>query len=93
MTMPEYKHKWLLECAKLFGMSVSEFAKCIGYSRQALYQANEGVSRLEPGRLAVSQYKLEEISKKMHEEERAKADENFIERNKMIDVLFERLSG
>ena len=90
--MPKYKNKWLLECANAFGMNVTEFAKCIGYTRQALYLANEGASRLDPRRLAVSQYKLEAISEKMYEEERAKAEENHKKRNMLIDSLMDRLS-
>lgn len=90
--MPEYKHMWLLECSKAFGMNVKEFAEFIGYSRQALYQANEGIGRLDPRRLALAQFKLEVVSEKMHIEEQAKAEENFKKRNKLIDDIMERLS-
>ena len=89
--MPEYKHKWLLECANSFGMNVTQFAECIGYTRQAIYLANEGKSMLKPRRLGVAQYKLEAISQKMFEDEMAKAKENLIKRNKMIEELMERL--
>ena len=90
--MPEYKHMWLLECAKAFGMNVKEFAGFIGYSRQALYQANEGIHKLDPMKLALAQFKLEVFSEKMHTEEQAKSEENFKKRNKLIDDLMERLS-
>lgn len=89
--MPEYKHKWLLECANAFGMKVKDFAEFMGYSRQAVYQANEGITKLEPRRLALAQFKLDAVNEKMLAEERAKADENFKRREKLIDELMERL--
>ena len=91
--MPEYKHKWLLECANAFGMKVKDFAETMGYSRQAVYQANEGITRLDPRRLALAQFKLDAISEKMYAEEKAMAEENFKKRNKLIDELMDRLSN
>lgn len=89
--MPEYKHKWLLDIANSFGMSVTQFAECIGYTRQAIYLANEGRSRLDPRRLGVAQYELDAMSQKMFDDEIAKAKERFYKRNKLIDELMERL--
>lgn len=91
MGMAECEKNWLFACAKAFGMTVKEFAECIGYSRQALYQANEGIVRLDGIRLSVSQYKLDAISQKMFDDEIAKAKKSFYERNKLIDELMERL--
>ena len=88
--MAEPEKKWLSQCAKAFGMNVKEFAECIGYSRQAMYQANEGITRLDARRLGVSQYKLDAISQKILDDEIAKAKANFYERNKLIEELIER---
>ena len=91
--MPEYKHKWLLECANAYGMNVKDFAEFMGYSRQALYQANEGTARLDPRRLALAQFKLEAVSEKMLAEETARAKENFAKRNELIEALMDKLGG
>lgn len=90
--MPEIKHNWLQQVAACFGMDVKSFAKYIGYSRQALYQAACGITRLDKGRLAVAQYKLEAESQKIMEAEKAAAEERFIDREKLIDSLMDRLS-
>lgn len=89
--MADPDKKWLFRCAKAFGMNVNEFAEYIGFSRQALYQANEGIVRLNARRVGVAQYKLDAISQKILDEEIAKAKANFCERNKLIDDIAERL--
>lgn len=90
--MPEYKNKWLLECANAFGMTVKEFAEYIGYSRQALYLANEGANKLGPRRLALGQFKLDALSEKMNADALAKAEADFKKRNRLIEELMQRLS-
>ena len=91
--MEEKNTYWLKEIATAFGMNVKEFADCMGYSRQALYQGASGTNALDKRRLAVSQYKLDVINQKMYEAEKAKADEMFQHRSKLIDSLIDRLSG
>lgn len=91
--MAEIKHKWLLETANAFGMDIKTLAKCMGYSRQMIYQANCGISHMEKGRLAVAMYKLQDINKKIYEEEKLVAKERFEHRNKLLDKLEDRLSG
>lgn len=91
--MAELKHKWLLETAKAFNMDIKNLAKCMGYSRQMIYQANCGISHMAKGRLAVAMYKLQDISNKIYEEEKQLAQERFVQRQKLIDELENRLSG
>ena len=59
------KKNWLAEIAAAFGMNIKEFAAAMGYSRQSLYQANCGFTRLSKGRLAVAEYKLDVMNKKL----------------------------
>lgn len=91
--MAEKNSYWLKEIATAFGMNIKDFAECMGYSRQALYQGACGMNSLDKRRLAVSQYKLDVINQKLYEAEKAKADEMFQNRRKLIDSLINRLSG
>ena len=86
------KKNWLAEIAAAFGMNIKEFAAAMGYSRQSLYQANCGMTRLSKGRLAVAEYKLDVMNKKIMEAEIAMAEENFKKRSKLIDSLMDRLA-
>lgn len=91
--MAENKHRWLEETAWAFGMSISTFAKCMGYSRQMIYQTSCGLCRMERGRLAVAMYKLYDINQKMYEAEKQLAKERFVQRSKLLEELENRLSG
>lgn len=91
--MAKTRQVLLKDIAANFGMSIKEFATSMGYSRQALYKAACGMIRLDRRRLAVAQYKLDVISEKMLEAEKAIAEENFKKRSKLIEDLMERLSG
>lgn len=91
--MGDVKHKWLVEIASQFGMNVKQFAESIGYSRQALYQASCGMSRLDKRRLAVAMYKLDVMNEKLLEAEKAAAVKRFEDRRKLIESLTDRLSG
>lgn len=91
--MEEKKSFWLKEIATAFGMNITDFAECMGYSRQALYRGACGMTSLNKRRLAVSQHKLDVINQKLYEAEKAKTDEMFHERKKLIDSLTDRLSG
>jgi hypothetical protein len=89
----ENKHRWLCETAAAFGMNITTFSKCMGYSRQMIYQASCGISHMEKGRLAVAMYKLQDINNIIYEEEKRVAKERFEHRNMLIDKLEDRLSG
>lgn len=91
--MDEKKCYWLKEIATAFGMNIKDFAECMGYSRQALYMGACGMNTLNKRRLAVSRYKLDVLNQKLYEAEKAKADELFQKRRKLIDSLIDRLSG
>lgn len=91
--MPEKNSYWIKDMASAFNMTVKEFAECIGYSRQSLYQAACGTTTLGKRRLAVSQSKLDMMNKALYEGEKREAKERFLQRSKMIDSLTERLSG
>ena len=86
------KHR-LKKIASAFGMNVNEFAECIGYSRQALYQGACGIHSFNKNRLAISKYKLKVINQKLYETEKATADEMFQYRSKMIDDLIDCLTS
>ena len=89
--MPKVKHEWLQEIAHSFGMSVKEFADCIGYKRQRLYKAETGESLIPAGRMVLVRYKLNTLNWELRERELQKADERYREREKMIMELQERL--
>lgn len=82
---------WLKEIASLFGMDVTQFAECVGYSRQALYKAASGQQKLDKKRLALVVFKLEVMNERLLEADKAKAEENFEARKKLIHSLMERL--
>ena len=89
--MPKQKNMWLMEIAQHFGMSVSQFAEFMGYSRQALYQAAADNGHLEERRLAVAQYKLEERNEAMRKAAITEAEEQFKKRQQLIESLVDRL--
>ena len=91
--MDEKNSYWLKEIATAFGMNIKDFAECMGYSRQALYKGACGKNALDKRRLAVSQFKLDVLNQKLYEAEKAKADEMFTKRRKLIESLTDRLSG
>jgi hypothetical protein len=91
--MDKKKNYWLKEIATAFGMNIKDFADCMGYSRQSLYQGACGMTNLDKRRLAVSEYKLDVINQKLYEAEKAKADEMFQKRRKLIDSMIDRLGG
>ena len=84
---------WLEEIATAFGMTIKEFAAAIGYSRQSLYQANYGSIKLNKGRFMLAKYRLEDISTKMMEAEKAHAEERHQHRLKLIEELMDRFAG
>ena len=91
MAKREEKHKRLQEISHSFGMDISEFCKCIGYSRQMLYQASCGMSNMNPGRLAVAIYKLEVLNEKILEKDIEMAKEEHNKRCRLLSELERRL--
>lgn len=89
--MPTIKHEWLRGMARSFGMSVDEFAKCIGYTRQRLYQAEKGGSPLRTGHLLLACHKLVTLNQELRERALQKAEDEYHDRRKMIMELQERL--
>ena len=91
--MQEKNSYWLKGMASAFDMTVKEFAACMGYSRETLYQAACGVTNLKKQRLECAQHKLDKINAELLIAEKARARERFVQRGKMIDSLVDRLSG
>ena len=91
--MSEKNSNWLKEMASAFNMSVKEFAACLGYARETLYQAANGCTNLKKQRLEIAQQKLDKINAELLIAEKARARERFVQRGKMIDSLVDRLSG
>lgn len=89
--MPKLKHYWLLDTAKAFGMEIDEFVAYMGYSRNTIYSAAKGYSKLAKGRLANAIFKLEMLNEKLLKAERKQAVDNYEARKKMIEDLMERL--
>ena len=90
--MENKNQRWLKELASLFGMDVTRFAECVGYSRQALYLAASGRRKLERKRLELVIFKLNVMNTRLLADEKAKAEENFEARRKLIGSLMDRLS-
>lgn len=90
--MPKQNNMLLMEIARHFGMSVSQFAEFMGYSRQALYQVAADNGHLQMKRLAVAQYKLEEKNEALRKAAIIVAEEQFKKRQQLIESLVDRLS-
>lgn len=82
-------NKWSLlsEIANHFGVDVQGFAAMIGYTRQSLYSAASGKSRLRKGRFDVVLYKLGIISRSMYEADCKAAAERHQRRLKLMGEL------
>ena len=91
--MSEKNSYWLKDMASAFNMTVKEFAACLGYSRETLYQAANGGTNLRKQRLECAQHKLDKINAELLIAEKARARERFVQRGKMIDSLVDRLTG
>ncbi len=90
--MPKYKQKFVNDLAKAFGMTVSELAENIGYSKQSIYLACKGLIKLNARRLLLAQHELERINENLLAIARARAIEEFEQRKKLIDEFVDRLS-
>lgn len=74
--------------AKKFGMTVDEFAKCIGYSRQALYSPECFKSA---ARNAVAIAKIRSLNAQMYQQERDAALRRFKARERAVKTLENKL--
>ena len=72
------------QIAKTFGMSVTEFAEYLGYTRQTLYGATE--MNLNKLRAKSAIRALCTLNKKQFEEEMQKAEERFNQRKEAISA-------
>jgi hypothetical protein len=83
---------WLKEIANSFGLTISQFADAIGYSRQTLYRASCGYGKLSKTRIGLTAYKLIEFSDKMLEIDIQLANERHAARRKLIDDFKKRFT-
>lgn len=83
----------LKELASVFGMKVNELAEFLGYTRQALYQINDGTSGICTGRYHVALEQLKAQSDKLYESDLKKALEAKRARERMIWQMGENVGG
>ena len=74
----------LKEIAKAFEMSVDDFAKCIGYTRQALYDKTS-VKKTIRAKAAVSFLRF--LNDSMFRDETEKVNQRFFARSRAIDAF------
>lgn len=91
--MPVYKHEWLREITQSFGMNVQEFAACIGYTKQRLYQAATAGDKLHWGHLQLAAEKLATANEQLREKAMQKAQEDYDARARMVQDMLKRLGG
>lgn len=72
----------LREIAKAFGMTVDEFAKCVGYTRQALY-CKTPFRNTARAKAAISFLRF--LNTSMLQEEMGKANQRFATRRNAIE--------
>ena len=83
----------LKELAAAFGMKVNELADFLGYTRQALYQMNDGTNGVCTGRYHAALKLLTLQSDKLDEEDLKKAMELRKARERMIRQMGENVGG
>lgn len=83
----------LREIASAFKMKVGEFASFIGYSRQALYQMNDGTNGICTDRYYASLKLLKFQSDKMYKDDLEKAQRDKQEREKLIQQMCDNVSA
>ena len=90
--MANIKYQWLKEIAISFGMTIEQFAKTIGYSRQTLYCAGCGACKLHKGHIGIAVHKLIMLSEKIVETDIQAAKDRHEFRRKLIDDFAKRLT-
>lgn len=83
----------LREIASAFKMKVGEFASFLGYSRQALYQMNDGTNGICTDRYYASLKLLKFQSDKMYEDDLEKARRDKQERERLIKQMCDNVSA
>ena len=75
--------------AKKFGMTVDQLAKCMGYSRQALY-STECFKNANRNAAAIA--KIRSLNAQMYQQEREEALRRFKARERAVKALERKLS-
>ena len=83
----------LREIAYAFRMKIGEFASFLGYSRQALYQMNDGTNGICTARYYASLKLMQFQSDKMYEDELQKAQRDKQERERMIQPMCDNVGA
>ena len=83
----------LKELAAAFGMKINELADFLGYTRQALYQMNDGTNGVCTGRYRAALKTLKTESDKLYESDLEKAMELRQTRERMIQQMSENVGG
>ena len=78
----------LPKIARKFGMTVEELAKCMGYSRQALYSKD---CFKDEGRKAAAIAKIRSLNAQMYQQERKAAANRFRSRARALKELEKNL--
>lgn len=79
----------LPQIASKFEMTVEELAKCMGYSRQALYSKD---CFKDADRKAAAIEKIRTLNAKMYQQERAEALRRFNARERAVKELEQKIS-
>lgn len=90
--MGNTKHQWLKELALNFGMTIEQFCKTIGYSRQTIYCTVCGASKMRKGHVDFAVHKLIMLSEKIVETDIQSAKDRHEFRRKLIDDFAKRLT-
>ena len=80
----------LKEIAKAFEVSVDDFAKCIGYTRQALY-SNTQIRNTARAKAAISFLRF--LNDSMFREETEKVNQRFFARKRAIEAFRIKMLG
>ncbi|MDE6619705.1 MAG: hypothetical protein K2K74_04280 [Lachnospiraceae bacterium] len=79
--------------AKLFGMNVSELARFMGYTKQALYQLNDGTSGICTERYYKALKQLQFQNEKLYEDDLQEAQLLKQERERYIQQMCRNVSA
>jgi hypothetical protein len=80
----------LKEMAKAFEMSVDDFAKCIGYTKQALYNKTS-VRKTNRAKAAVSFLRF--LNDSMFRDETEKVNQRFFARQRAVEAFRKMMLG
>lgn len=83
----------LKEVAVAFGMTITKFAEFLGYSKQALYQLNDGTNGICTSRYYSALRLLKFQSDKMYEDALEKAERDKATREALIQQMCDNVSA